>query len=326
MKAAYIESPGSAASIRYGELPLPALADDAVRVRVEAVAVNHVDTYIRGGAVAIDLPLPFVIGRDMVGRVQAFGARVKRWRVGDAVWSNCLGIDGLQGSFAELVSVPDERLYPLPAGVEPRDAVAVLHSALTAVIGLRAKARLAAGDSLFVNGGSGSVGLAVLQIAKACGARVAVTAGSDDKAGWCRESGADRVIDYRREDLAVALREFAPSGLDVYWEATRGLDLERAVPLMARNGRFVVVAADERPCPLPTRQFYLRNCSLHGFTVTGTSVAELGTCARQINAWLANGTLRARVQQVMPLAMAAQAHRLEEEGRLAGKLVLVPEG
>lgn len=325
MKAAYIDQPGPAASIQVGELPLPTLQDGAVLVRVSAVTVNHVDTYIRSGAYPIEMPSPFIIGRDMAGTVEAVGAKARRFHVGEAVWSNCLGIDGQQGTFAEYLAIPEERLYHLPVGVEPQEAVAVVHSALTAVIGLFSKTRLAAGDTLFINGGSGSVGLAVLQIAKASGARVGVTAGNEEKARMCRENGADLVVIYPREDVEQAIRGFAPAGLDIFWEATSALDLERTIPLMAQHGRLVVVAGQEKPSPFPVRPFYLRNCSLHGFTVTGTSVSDLQAYARQINAWMARKTLKARIQEILPLAAAARAHQMQEAGELSGKIILMPD-
>lgn len=325
MQAAYIEQPGPVGNIAFGEFPLPQLHDHDVLVRVHAVTVDHVDTYIRGGAYPVDMPLPFILGRDMAGTVERVGEKVERFRAGDPVWSNCLGIDGLQGTFAEYVAAPEDRLYPLPRGVEPREAVAAAHSGLAAVIGLDAKARLAAGDTLFIHGGSGGVGTAVLQIAKTRGARVGATAGDEDGMRWCRDNGADVVVNYHREDIGRGIRELAPQGLDVYWEATPAFDPERVVPLMAQGGRLVVIAGSERPTPLPMREFYQRNCTLHGFTITGTNVRDLRAYARRINAWLSRHTLKAGIQEVMPLSQAAEAHRKQEQGGLSGKLVLVPE-
>lgn len=326
MKAAYINETGPASAIRFGDLPEPALSGHAVRVRVDAVAIDPVDTYIRRGLLDRAMPMPFILGRDMVGTVEAAGAGVRGFEAGDAVWSNCLGIDGLQGPFAEYVAVPEERLFHLPGGVEPHRAVAVVHSALTAVIGLFAKARLRAGDTLFINGGSGNVGTAVLPIARAVGARVGVTAGKEEKARRCRALGADAVVDYHREDVARAIRRFAPAGLDVYFEAAAALDPERIIPLMAPHGRLVVITGTDEPVALPVRPFYFRNCTLHGFTVTGTSVADLQSAARQINAWLARGILEPKIADTLPLSETARAHRMVEEGGLFGKLVLVPDG
>lgn len=325
MKAAYIEKPGPADSIIYGELPRPNLNEREALVRVRAVTVNHVDIYIRSGVFPVAMPLPFIIGRDMVGEVVAVGPAVQKVNTGDYVWSNCLGIEGQQGTFAEYLAVPEDRLYQLPAGLEPHEVVAVLHAALTAVTGLFTKAKLLAGDTVFIQGGSGSVGLAVLQIAKACGARVAATAGDEEKAAWCRQMGADLVINYHTESIEEAMRDFAPEGIDIFFESTPALNLEQIVPLMANHGRIIVVAGPEQGVVLPVRPFYLGNCSLHGFVVTGTPVDQLQAYARQINAWLARGILKAKIQEIMPLSQAARAHRLQEQGKLNGKIVLVPD-
>jgi NADPH2:quinone reductase len=326
MKAAYIEQPGPIENIRFGELPLPTVHKHEVLVRVVAVTVDHVDTYIRSGAFPIEMPSPFIIGRDMVGIVDTIGAGVRQFKVGEHVWSNCLGIDGQQGTFAEYLAVPENRLYPLPQGIEPYEVVAAVHSALAAIIGLFSKAQLTAGDTLFINGGSGSVGLAILQIAKACGARVAVTAGSKEKAEWCQKMGADRVVNYHTEQIAEAIRDFAPSGIDIFWETTPALDLEQVLPIMAEHGRIIVVAGrEEWRGTFPVKLFYTRNCTLSGFIVTGTSIEQLRHYARQINAWLARGTLKTKIQEIMPLSQAARAHKLQEQGKLFGKIVLVPD-
>lgn len=326
MKAAYIEQPGPAEHIRFGDLPLPTVHKHEVLVRMIAVTVDHVDTYIRSGAFPIEMPSPFIIGRDMVGVVEAIGAGVQQFKVGERVWSNCLGIDGQQGTFAEYLAVPENRLFSLPEGIKPYEAVAAVHSALAALIGLFTKAQLTAGDTLFINGGSGSVGLAILQIAKACGARVAATAGNKEKAKWCQKMGADRVVDYHTEHIPEAIRDFSPSGVDIFWETTPALDLEQVLPAMAAHGRIIIIAGREEWCgTFPVKSFYTHNCSLHGFIVTGTSVEKLRHYARQINAWLAKGTLKTKIQAIMPLSEAAQAHKLQEQGKLFGKIVLVPD-
>ncbi len=137
--------------------------------------------------------------------------------------------------------------------------------------------------------------------------------------------GADRVVDYHREDLGRAIRDFAPAGLDIFWEATRASPLDRVIPLMARHGRVIIMAGRDSTAQLPVWPFFVGNCSIHGFTVTGTSVSELSSYARQINAWMSNGTLKGRIDRVLPLSETALAHRKQEEGKLFGKIVLVPE-
>jgi NADPH2:quinone reductase len=324
MQAAYINAPGPASSITYGQLPEPIIGAGEVLVRVSAVAVNHIDTYIRSGAYALNLPRPFIVGRDMVGVVEAVGHGVTQFAAGDRVWSNCLGIDGLQGSFAERLAVPHDRLYLLPEQAEPIQAVAVLHSALTASLGLFDRAGLAAGETIFVNGGSGSVGMAVLQIAKAAGSRVAVTAGSAEKAARCVEAGADRVMNYHTDDIVEALRAFAPDGVKIYWDATRSFEMSQALAVLAPRGRIVVMAGLDRHCDLPLGAFYTRNVTLHGFTITGSTTADYAWHAERINRWLAAGTLTAAIEQVMPLSQTARAHQFQEAGELPGKLVLTP--
>ncbi len=122
MKAAYIERVGAPENIRFGDLPLPAIGPGDVLVRVGAVGVNPVDTYIRSGRLPADLPLPIIIGRDMAGVVEAAGPAVRRFRPGDRVWCNNQGYAGRQGTFAEYVAVSEGLLYPLPAGVDEQQA------------------------------------------------------------------------------------------------------------------------------------------------------------------------------------------------------------
>lgn len=324
MRAAYIEKTGSAEEIQYGDLSRPILQDDEVLVKVDAVAVNHVDTFIRSGRYPLPLPSPYIIGRDMVGIVEEIGEAVHGFSIGKWVWSNCLGIDGLQGPSAEYVAVPQARLYPLPEGVNGPEAVSVLHSALTAAIALFDKIHIGPGQTLFISGGSGSVGLVILQFAVDRGAHVAVTAGNAAKAALCEEMGAERIIDYQHEDLESALREFAPQGLDAFIETTPYLDLVTILPRMAFERNLVVIAGLDRAASLPVRELYLRNLTLHGFTVTGTPIERVQTHARLINDALARGILKPNIAQILPLERAAYAHQLQEKGGLSGKLVLVP--
>src|ERR671939_1936081 len=142
MKAAYIDQLGPPENIRYGELPLPVVRERDVLVKVAAMTVDPIDTYIRSGAYKTPLPRPFIVGRDLTGVVAEIGPAVTRFTPGDRVWANNQGYDGRQGTFAEYVSVDERLLYPLPLGVDLHEAVAVLHSALTAVCDGRAHASL----------------------------------------------------------------------------------------------------------------------------------------------------------------------------------------
>jgi NADPH:quinone reductase len=327
MKAAYIEQLGPPDNIIFGDLPEPVLGPSQVLVKVVAVAVNPIDTYIRSGAYSTRINFPFIVGRDMVGVVESVGGGVQRWAPNDRVWCNNQGYDGRQGTFAEYLAIDREFLYPLPDGVDERRAVAVLQSATTAAIGLMREAQLRSGESVFINGGAGNVGSAVLQLAVNLGARVIVTAGSDEDIEYCRALGAERIVNYKTGDIVKAISELASDGIDVYWDTTTKPDFERAVPLLAHRGRVIVMAGLDAHPAFPVGAFYTKDCSMHGFAITNATVEELQDYAKLINECLAKGTLTARIARVMPLAEARLAHQLIEDRlnghlKLSGKIVL----
>lgn len=330
MKAAYIEQPGPAESIVFGELPTPKPQRGQVLVRVEAVAVNPVDTYIRGGTVKMDLPSPFVVGCDLAGTVEQVGPAAERYRVGDRVWGSNQGLLGRQGTFAEYAAVDEDLLYPLPQEIDAKDAAAQALVGITAYLGLVRDVQLQRGETLFVNGGTGGVGSTVVQMAKALGARVVTTAGSDEKVAACRELGADVAVNYKTGDVDGAVREFAPAGLNVWWETLREPDFERSIGLLAMRGRMVLMAGREARPLFPVGPFYVKDCSLHGFAMFNAPPSEQRDAGEAINGWLKSGALKPRIDRVMPLAEAAEAHRLQEantlggQGTLAGKIVLTP--
>jgi NADPH:quinone reductase len=267
MKAAYILQPGPPESIVYGEMPDPSPGPTQCLVRVGAVAVNPIDTYIRGGTVPMVLPSPFVVGSDLAGTVVATGAAATRFKSGDRVWGSNQGLLGRQGTFSELVAVDETWLYPIPSGVTEDAAAAVALVGITAHLGLFRDARVRATETLFVNGGSGGVGSMVVQMAKLTGLRVITTAGSAEKAEHCRALGADLVILHREQDLAAALRGAAPGGVDVWWETLREPDFDRAVTALGPRGRMILMAGREARPPFPVGPFYVKGCSLHGFVM-----------------------------------------------------------
>ncbi|HET8681976.1 MAG TPA: NADPH:quinone reductase [Micromonosporaceae bacterium] len=325
MTAAFITGFGPPDAIRVGPLPVPAPGPTDVLVRVEAVAVNHVDTFIRSGAYRTGVTFPFVIGRDLVGTVAQPGSAVTTFRPGQRVWCNSLGHDGRQGSFAGYAVAPADRLYPLPDGVDPVNAVSTLHTAATAYIGLFRTARVAEGETVVVGQGGG-VADAAVQLAAAAGARV-IAVDRAGNAGWCRACGASEVLD--RDDAALAknLAELAPGGVDVFWDSSGRHDLEATVPLMARGGRILLSAGLGSRTVLPVGPFYTRDLTINGFVISNASVHDLAEAAETINRELAAGRLRGRVRVQLPLAAAAEAHRLQETrdpGAPPGRVVLTP--
>ncbi|MFV1965543.1 MAG: NADPH:quinone reductase [Pirellulaceae bacterium] len=330
MKAAYIERTGPPENIIFGDLPTPEPTGSQVLVKVGAVAVNPVDTYIRNGANYWELPKPFILGCDLAGTVEAVGPESKRFRVGDRVWATNQGLMGRQGTFAEYCAVEDGWLAPLPDGVSDETAAGCALVGVTAHLGLFRDAKVREGETVFVHGGTGGVGSMVVQMAKAAGARVIATGGSEEKVARCSELGADLAVNYKTRDVDAAVREFAPEGVDVFWETLREPDLDQAVSYLAERGRMVLMAGRDARPEFPVGPFYVKGCSLHGFAMFKATLQELQACADQMNCWLVEGRLKAQIGLRLPLSEAAKAHRIQEEntlqqaGTLAGKIVLLP--
>jgi NADPH2:quinone reductase len=331
MKAAFIEAPGGPEVIQVGDLPRPNPKPGEVLVHVGAVAVNPIDTYIRSGAVKMSLPKPFILGCDLAGTVEAVGAGVHRCKGGDRVWGSNQGLLGRQGTFAEYACVHEDWLYPTPIGIPDTEVVAAALVGITAHLGLFRCARLVAGETVFVNGGTGGVGSMALQMAKATGARVVTTVGSAEKVAICRGWGADCVLNYKTDDLSAGIREFTKGqGVDVWYETQREPDLQRTVDLMARRGRIVLMAGRQAQPVFPVGPFYTRDLSLFGFAMFNAAPEEQRRCAEDINRWLGDKKLHVLIGKTLPLAETAAAHRLQEEntvhkaGTLMGKIVLKP--
>jgi NADPH2:quinone reductase len=329
MKAAFIERPGPPENVRYGDLPAPGVGDPQVLVRVKAVAVNPIDTYIRSGMIKVDLPSPFIIGCDLAGTVERIGSKVRRFKPGDRVWASNQGLLGRQGTFAELAAVDENYLYNTPSEVSDQDAAAIALVGITARLGLT-RAQLKPGETLFVNGGSGGVGSTVIQMARAIGAKVIASAGTDEKAAACHKLGADAAINYKTEKIAEAVKRIAPGGVNVWWETTREPDFDTAVGALAFRGRMVLMAGRDARPPFPVGPFYTRDASLHGFVMFMAPPDEQRAAADDINRWMREGKLKPKIDRVLPLSEAAAAHRLQEEntigkkGTLSGKIVLQP--
>lgn len=330
MKAAYIEAPGPAENIIVGELPDPVPGPGEVLVRVGAAALNPIDTYIRAGIVKTELPTPFVVGADLAGTVEAVGAGVTRFQPGDRVWGSNQGSAGRQGTFAELAAVGEQWLHPTPENVTDEDAAAQALVGITAYLGLIHHGQARAGETVFVSGGTGGVGSIVVQMARIVGTRIVTTAGSAAKAQLARELGADRVVEYKQEDVGEAIRDFAPQGVDVWYETLATPNFETTLPLLARGGRMILMAGRQSVAPLPIGPLYTMDRKLLGFAMFNSPAEEQRAIAQQINAWLAAGQLRANIGRIFPLEHAAQAHRLQEEntlhkaGTLTGKIVIKP--
>ncbi len=330
MKAAYIEQPGPPSCIIYGDLPRPEPLSGQVLVRMTAAAVNPIDTYLRNGADYWELPKPFIIGCDLAGVVEQVGPDVTRFKPGDRVWCTNQGLVGRQGTFAQYCAVDECWLYPMPEGVDDQAAAASALVGVTAHLGLFREGQLAAGQTVFVHGGTGGVGSMVVQMAHAAGARVMATGGSDEKVAQCLKLGAEAAVNYKTQDVRQAVETFAPDGINLFWETLREPDFDEIVSYLAERGRIILMAGRDARPGFPVGPFYVKGCSLHGFVMFKATHEEMRRCADDMNRWMAEGTLQANISHVFPLSEAAAAHQLQEDntlgktGTLAGKIVVVP--
>jgi NADPH2:quinone reductase len=183
---------------------------------------------------------------------------------------------------------------------------------------------------LFVNGASGGVGSAVVQVARALGARSIGTAGTEEKRARIRSLGADEVFDYRCDDLVEVARAAAPNGIDVYWETQREPTFDRAIDLLADGGRIVLMAGRDARTPFPVGPFYVKGCRMVGFAMFKADWRLQAAAALDINRWMTEGRLRVPIARVLPLDQTSLAHALQEAstvartGVLDGKLVIEP--
>jgi NADPH:quinone reductase len=177
-------------------------------------------------------------------------------------------------------------------------------------------------------GGSGGVGQVAIQMAKASGAIVATSAGSPERVEFCRSLGADLALNYKTDNIPAKLREFAPEGVDIWYETQREPNLEVSIPLLRKHGRLILMAGRTAKPPLPLGAFYPRNCAIFGFAMFNSPPDEQRHCANDINRFVQEGKLKPTIGRLFPLAEAVEAERFLEQnsmkgaGTLTGKIVI----
>ena len=331
MIAAYINKPGPYNEIIVGEIPKTQPMQDEYLVRIKAIALNPIDIYIRAGTIAMPLPKQFISGCDFAGVVESVGSNCSRFKEGDRVWGSNQGLLGRQGTSAEFAAIKEDWLYPSPEGVDDQQLAATSLVGITAHLGLFRNVNLKAGETIFVNGGTGGVGSMVVQMAKAIGAKVITTVGSSAKEELCRSWGADKVINYKTDDIPKEVKDYTSNqGVNVWFETQREPDFFKIVDLMAPRGRIIIMAGRTAQPLFPVGPFYVKGLTLTGFAMFNATPDEQRRCANDINAWLASGKLRSHIGAAFPLSKAAEAHKLLEEntlkgaGTLSGKVILLP--
>ncbi|MHB0868631.1 MAG: quinone oxidoreductase family protein [Chloroflexota bacterium] len=322
MKLIRVHQYGGPEVMQLEEAPVPSPGPGQALVKVEAIGVNFIDIYVRSGTYKGSLPL--TPGNEGAGTVEAVGPGVTEVKEGDRVaWATA------PGSYAEYNLVPAAKLVPIPQGVGFQDAATVMLQGLTAHYLSTSTYPVRAGDSCLVHAAAGGVGQLLCQMAKIRGARVIGTAGSPEKAAIARQAGADEVVLYREQDFVAAARAFTGgTGVRVVYDTVGKDTFERGLDALARRGYMVLVGQASGPVPpIDPRvlnvkgSLYLTRPSLGDYTATRE---ELLGRARDVLGWLAAGKLRVKVDRVLPLAEASEAHRALAARETAGKLLLVP--
>jgi putative PIG3 family NAD(P)H quinone oxidoreductase len=321
MHAITIRQPGGPENLEWTDVPDPAPAAGEVVVDVAASAVNRADLLQRQGHYPPPPGTSEIIGLECSGTVAELGEGVDGWQVGDEVCALLAG-----GGYAQKVAVPAVQLLPVPGVVELVAAAALPEVACTVWSNVVMHAGLSEGEVLLVHGGAGGIGTHAIQVAKALGATVAVTAGSAERLDRCRQLGADIVINYREQDFVEELKSHT-SGADVILDNMGAKYLSRNIDALATGGRLVVIGMQGgRKAELNLGRLISKRASVAATTLRARPVEEKGEIVAAVrkDLWplVERGSVRPVIGQAMPMASAADGHRALEEGGIFGKILL----
>ena len=323
MIAIRIREPGGPEVLEPVERPMPVAGAGEVLIRVAAAGVNRPDVLQRQGRYPPPPGVTDIPGLELSGTVEAVGAEVHEWRVGDAV---CALVAG--GGYAEYCTAPAPQCLPLPRGIDFIHAAAIPETAFTVWTNVFERGRLASGETLLVHGGSGGIGTMAIQLARARGSFVFATAGSDEKCAACESLGATRAFNYRTTDFVSAVKAAtADRGVDVVIDIIGGDYLQRNIEVLAQDGRLVMIRRQGGGrSELDIMPVLRKRLTLTGSTLRTRSIAEKGALALAVrtHVWplFESGAVRVPVHATFPLARAADAHRVMESSAHVGKLVL----
>ena len=322
MQAVRVQQYGGPEAMRLEELPTPEAGQGQALVRVEAAGVNFIDIYQRSGVYRG--ALPFSLGQEGAGTVEAVGDGVSTVKAGDRVaWS------GVGGSYATHTVVPAAMLVTLPAKLSAKDGAAAMLQGLTAHYLVTSVYPLKPGDTCLIHAAAGGVGLLFCQMAKIRGARVIGTVSTEAKAKLAREAGADEVILYTEQDFEAEVKRLTDGrGVDAVYDSVGKDTFDKSLGCLRPRGVLALFGQSSGPVgPVDPQilnakgSLYLTRPSLGNFIATR---AELDGRANEVLGWIADGAVKLRVDQTYGLADAAQAHIDLASRRTTGKLLLIP--
>jgi putative PIG3 family NAD(P)H quinone oxidoreductase len=325
MKAIIVREPGDESVMQLGEAPEPELGPEDVRIGVAATAVNRADLLQRRGFYPPPPGASPILGLECAGRVLEVGASVPpgRFRVGERVMALLPG-----GGYAEQAAVHHGSVLAVPEALDDRSAGGFPEVYLTAYSNVFLYGRIERGASILVHGGGSGVGTAAIQLAREAGLRCFVTAGSDEKCRRCTELGATAAINYASEDFAARIKELTSgAGVDLVLDSIGGSYLERNLSVLSIGGRLIEIGVSGGASGTINLALLLgRRLEVIGSTLRARSVAEkskiVAHFVEQFGPALAAGRLRTIVDRVLPLAEAAEAHRVVASSAHFGKVIL----
>ena len=323
MKAIVLDGFGDESVMRLAEVPAPALVPGALRIRVAATAVNRADLMQRQGLYPAPPGASEILGLECAGEVVEVASDVRGWRPGERAMALLPG-----GGYAEEVVVDAGSALRVPGRLSLEEAAAVPEVFLTVFLNVFQLGALPAGGTALVHGGGSGIGTAAIQLVKAAGARVVVTAGSEAKCARCRELGADLAVCYREGDFVAACKELTGGrGVDVVLDSIGAAYLERNLASLAVGGRLLLIGLlGGAKAEIGLGQLLARRIQLIGSTLRARSLAEKARIVAgfevRFGAALARGEIGPIVDRVLPLADAAEAHRVVKASQHFGKVVL----
>ena len=324
MKAIRVHQFGGPEVLKLEELPTPQPSPDQVLARIHAVGVNPYETYIRAGKYAsqpgMTAPLPYTPGADAAGVIEKIGANVTTVKPGERVYISSTST----GAYAEYCLCDVNGVHRLPANTSFAQGSALATPYMTAYVALFQVAKAIPGENVLVHGGSGGVGSALTQMARAAGLAVFATGGTPKGRKLILANGAHHVLDHHEKSyLEKALELTGKKGFDVIIELAAHINLARDLTVLAKRGRVVVVGS-RSPIEINPRDLMQRNAQIRGVSLFNASPKELMSAHAAIIAGLENGTLRPVIGKTLPLKKAARAHELIMEPGAYGKIILQP--
>jgi NADPH:quinone reductase len=336
MKVVQMQQYGAADVLKYQEIPTPKPAAGEILIKVESASVNYSDiAHRRNRLYPFPTPLPFIPGNEVAGVVEALGEAVEGPPVGTPVFA--LVGNGSNG-YAQYAVTPANQVIPIPPGVSADQAAALPVAGTTALLIIREMARLQPGETILVEGAAGGVGSYAVQIAKLLGAGCVIgAASSPTKFPTILDLGADHVVDYTQADWPAQVREFTQGrGVDVVLEMSGARVFAQALSCLAPFGRTIVYGvASGEPLQFDEESiihfFYnpSLNQSIHVFNLGlwfGMRPQATAKAMGDLIGYVASGQVKVQITHVLPLAQAAEAHRMIEERRTTGKVILKPWG